>query len=195
MYEGRGVKRKRGSAKPRQIKVCLPWVPSIYWLLPKTTFNIRFSPPPNRFFPVSSYVGVLLVVKGKRARITLPRKHHSLQEFKRLAKRVKANETKIIVKKLKSLRSLSNEPGTITYNPAKTPQDLEAQLIALKVRVAHLEERVAFSSPLGSESSAFCHRRPHSEAQAQPHPLHRQNCIGIPFYSAPALSSPRLLHG
>jgi hypothetical protein len=65
--------------------------------------------------------------------LTLPRKHHSLQEFKRLAKQAKVNETRIIVRKLKSLRSSSDRPGTAKHDPATVVRDLEAQLDALKV--------------------------------------------------------------
>ena len=50
------------------------------------------------------------------------------------------NETQIIVKKLRSLRSLTDKPGTATHNPANTVQDIESQSAALKVRVACLEK-------------------------------------------------------
>jgi hypothetical protein len=113
--------------------------------------HVQFSSPKNFghfgcFCGLSAEWALLFcVVEGEvRARITLPRKHHSLQEFKRLAKRVKVNETQIIVKKLKFLRSLSNEPGTSINSAGKSLQDLEAQLVALKVRVVYPEERPTF---------------------------------------------------
>lgn len=147
MHTSRGVKRKRDSAKPHQTKVYPPQVSFFHWPPLKTLFNLRLSSVPNKFFRVNSYVTVLSVAEVKRAHVTLPRKHHSLQEFKRLAKRAKANETQIIVKKLKSLRSLSSEPGRVTHNPAKTLPELEAQLNALKVCAAHFEERLASHHP------------------------------------------------
>ena len=170
-------------------------ISSLHCLPLKNTSNPRLSPPPNKFFPANSYVFVS-IAEGKRARITLPRKHHSLQEFKRLAKRVKANETQIIVKKLKSLRSLSNESGTAKHDPTKTPQDLEAQLIALKVHFPNFEGISVFLlPPIGSGPSTLRHCRPHSEDQPQPHPFRQQPRLRIPLYSASALPSPHLLHG
>jgi len=50
-----------------------------------------------------------------------------------LAKQAKVNETQIIVKKLKSLRSAD---GKVKDDPARAVRDLEAQLTALKVRFA-----------------------------------------------------------
>ena len=83
----------------------------------------------------------------ERANSTLPRKHHSLQEFKRLAKQAKVNETQIIVKRLKSLRSSGDKEGK-AKDPAKGVQDLEAQLVALKVRFSHLETAAVFFTVL-----------------------------------------------
>jgi len=83
----------------------------------------------------------------------LSTKDHSLQEFKRLAKQAKANETQIIVKKLKPLCSSSNKPEAIERDPATTLQELGAQLTALEVCFAHLEENPIFSPtyrPLGN---------------------------------------------
>ena len=50
------------------------------------------------------------------------------------------NETQVIVKKLKFLRSPSDKPGKIKHDPAMAMQDLEAQLAALKVRFAHSQD-------------------------------------------------------
>jgi hypothetical protein len=60
-----------------------------------------------------------------------------------LAKQAKVNETQIIVKKLKSLRSSGDKEGK-AKDSAKGVQDLEAQLVALKVRFSHLEIAAVF---------------------------------------------------
>ncbi|KAF9648027.1 Bud-site selection protein [Thelephora ganbajun] len=91
MDTSRSTKRKRGPAKPHQVKTQLT---------------------PEQILP------------GKL--------HHSLQEFRRLAKQAKVNETQIIVKKLKSLRSSDDKKGKAKNDPTEALQDLEAQLIALK---------------------------------------------------------------
>ena len=49
------------------------------------------------------------------------------------------NETQIIVKKLKSLRSSDGDKGRAKVDPTKVAQDLEAQLAALKVCFVHSE--------------------------------------------------------
>ena len=144
MNASRGVKRKRGLARPLQEKVDIPLDLSTHLLSLRTSPDFRPSSPPNKFFPVNLYASVSFVEKEKGTNVTLPWKHHSLQEFKRLAKQAKVNETQIIVKKLKSLRSSTDKPGTATHNPANTVQDLEAQLAALKVRVACLEKNSDF---------------------------------------------------
>ena len=49
------------------------------------------------------------------------------------------NETQIIVKKLKSLRSTEDNKSKVKGDPVKATEDLEAQLAALKVCFAHSE--------------------------------------------------------
>ena len=81
----------------------------------------------------------LFVALHKGPSLTLRRKHHSLQEFKRLAEQAKVNETQIIVKKLKSLRSSEDDKSKVRGDPTKVVEDLEAQLAVLKVRFTHSE--------------------------------------------------------
>ena len=49
------------------------------------------------------------------------------------------NETQIIVKKLKSLRSSEDDKSKVRGDPTKVVEDLEAQLAVLKVRFTHSE--------------------------------------------------------
>ena len=49
------------------------------------------------------------------------------------------NETQIVAKKLKSLRSSEDNKSKAKGNPTKAVEDLEAQLTALKVRFPHSE--------------------------------------------------------
>jgi len=155
---------------------------------------LQFSPFLKRFSPVNSYADFCLVVNGKRAGLTLPRKHHSLQEFKRLAKQAKVNETRIIVKKLKSLRSSPDKPETTKHDPATIVQELESQLAALKVCCVHSEGNPVFSPTADSESSALGHRHPDPETQAESHSLRRPDRIGIRILGSPTFPSPYLLH-
>ena len=181
MNAGRGVKRKRGPTKPHQgtqTKVSISFESSPRRHLSKTPI-IRLTPPPNKSFPANSYADFhLRPVYDERANSTSPRKHHSLQEFKRLAKQAKVNETQIIVKKLKSLRS---SDGKANDNPARAVQDLEAQLTALKVCYARYRGMFVFSPRPGFQPSALRGRCPHPKTQAQPHPLRRSNCVEIPL--------------
>ena len=145
MNANRGVKRKRGLVKPHQPKV--RWIPLniLFVGLPlKITPVFRFTSPPNKFFPENLYANVFSAAEEKRTNSTLPQKHHSLQEFKRLAKHAKVNETQIIVKKLKSLRSSSDGARTTKHDSTKILQDLEVQLVALKVRLAYAKRKPAF---------------------------------------------------
>ena len=138
MNASRGVKRKRGSARPLQVKV------SVFAESPdlaQDCSSLRKSTSPNKFFPENSCADIFV---RKRACLTFQRKHHSLQEFKRLAKHAKLNETRIIVKKLKSLRSSPDRVRSVKTDPTKTLQDLEAQLIALKVCFIRLEGNPGF---------------------------------------------------
>ena len=138
MNAGRGVKRKRGSAKPLQVKVSASTrTPD----LTQSYASLGTNTSLNRFFPGNSCAEIFV---QKRACLTFQQKHHSLQEFKRLAKHAKLNETRIIVKKLKSLRSSPDNPRSAKTDPTKTLQDLEAQLAALKVRFVRLEETPVF---------------------------------------------------
>ena len=70
----------------------------------------------------------------------MPRKHHGLQEFKRLAKQAKVNETRIILRKLKPFHSLSDKPATDKHDSA----DLEAQLKALRVNFVYSDGNPVF---------------------------------------------------
>ena len=122
----------------------------------------------------------------------MPRKHHGLQEFKRLAKQAKVNETRIIVRKLKSLRSSSDKPGTAKHDPA----DLEAQLDALKVNFVYVFGRkTRFSPTVDSESGSLRRCYPSPETQAQSHSLRQQDRIRIPLHRTPAFSSLHLSFG
>ena len=187
MNASRGVKRKRSSAKLLQVKVSVstetPDLTQGYSSLGKSTSL-------NKFFPENSCAEIFV---RKRACLTFQRKHHSLQEFKRLAKHAKSNETRIIVKKLKSLRSSPDKPRSAKTDPTKTLQDLEAQLAALKVRFVRLEENPVFSPTVGSESSSLRRCYPDPETRAQPHSICRQDSVGIHLHGAPAPSSPHLL--
>lgn len=68
-----------------------------------------------------------------------------MQEFKRLAKQARVNEAQAIIRKLKALRSSDGGEGKDRRDPAKAAEDLDAQLAALKVCLAHLGKSPVFS--------------------------------------------------
>ena len=88
-------------------------------------------PVPEQILPGKLARRVFLCRERKRTSLTLPRKHPSLQEFERVAKQAKVNGTRIIIKKIKSVRSSSDRPET--NDPTETLQELEDQLTARKV--------------------------------------------------------------
>ena len=106
MSASRGVKRKRGSAKPPEVKVST-FIGSPD--LAQDCSSLRTSTSRKTRAPTFQC--------EKRAFSTFRRKHHSLQEFKSLAKHAKLNETRIIVKQHKPLRSSPDRAWSAKTDP------------------------------------------------------------------------------
>lgn len=87
--------------------------------------------------------------------------------------------------KLSSLHWSFDTAGPPERDSTKILQDLEAQLVALKVRLAHAERKPAFLPLVDSRPDVLRPCCPHSDTQAQPHSFHRQHPVRVRLHCTP----------
>lgn len=126
-----------------------------------------------------------------RARTQPHHKNISLQEFERLAKPAKVNGPRIIVKKLKPLRSAD---GKTKDDPARAAQDLEVQLTALKVCFAPSGGKTVFSYRVQALNLAHFAAVALIQELKHNRTLRRPNRVEIPLRRARAPPLPLTYH-